>query len=74
MKHSDYAWLTICGGVCAYEAYAAFYQAELLSEACDRYRQKHPILTVGAILFLAAHLARIIPRRVDPLHRLVTWR
>lgn len=72
MRHADYAWLTIACGVCAYEAYAAFCGAELLSEACDRYRRRHPLLTTALIAYLAAHLTRVIPRRIDPLHRLVT--
>lgn len=72
MKHGDYAWITLAGGVCAYEAYAAVYEAELLSEACDRYRRKHPVLTLAIIFYLAAHLSRALPKRFDPLHRLVT--
>lgn len=74
MKHSDYAWLTLAGGVAAYEAHAAIVGNELLSEACDRYRKQHPVLTTAVIVFLAAHLTRTIPKRYDPLHRLVSWR
>lgn len=73
MRDADYAWLALAGGVCAYEAYAALYRAELLSEACDRYRRRHPVLTLTVIGLLAAHLARLIPSRWDPLHRITTW-
>ena len=70
MRHGDYAWLALAAAILAYEAAAP--RGELLSEACDRYRQRHPIITLGVIAYLAAHLARLIPRRVDPLHRLAT--
>lgn len=70
MRHGDYAWLALAAAILAYEVAAP--RGELLSEACDRYRQRHPILTLGVIAYLAAHLARLIPRRVDPLHRLAT--
>lgn len=72
MKHGDWAWLTLAAGVAAYEAYAALHDAELLSEACDRYRHRHPVLTLTMIFYLAAHLSRALPKQFDPLHRLVT--
>ena len=70
MRHGDYAWLALAAAILAYEAAAP--PGELLSEACDRYRQRHPIITLSVIAYLAAHLARLIPARVDPLHRLAT--
>jgi hypothetical protein len=63
--------------VVAYESAAASRRDwELLSEACDRYRIRYPIATNLLIAYLAAHLARIIPRRIDPLTILAarTWR
>lgn len=74
MRPADYAWTALAVGVVVYEAYAALSQAELLSEAVDRYRRHHPAITLGAITYLAAHLARAIPPRIDPLHRLATLR
>ena len=74
MKRGDYAWLTILASVVTYEAYAALSSAEFLSEACDRYRRNHPAVTYTVIGYLAGHLARIWPSRIDPLHRLATWR
>ena len=72
MRHGDWAWLALAGGVCAYEAYAAYSKAELLSEACDRYRERHLILTHTVIVYLAGH--RKVPQRIDPLHRMAARR
>jgi hypothetical protein len=68
MRHGDWAWLAIVGGVLAYEL--ASPPGELLSQAVDRYRRRHPIATDVAIVYIAAHLLRRWPPRLDPLHRL----
>jgi hypothetical protein len=68
MRPADYAWLTLAVAVIAYEA--ASPPGELLSEAVDRYRHRHPIITHAAILYVAAHLLRRWPQRIDPLHQL----
>jgi hypothetical protein len=71
MKPGDYAWLALAVGVTVYEIVAAIDGGgELLSEACDRYRAAHPVITYGGIIFVAGHLGRVWPRRVDPLCRL----
>lgn len=71
MKPGDYAWITIAVGIGAYEIGAALHRdGELLSEACDRYRRDHPVITYLGIAYLAGHLARVWPQRVDPLHQL----
>lgn len=68
MKSGDYAWLAIAIGVATYELGAALHRdGELLSEACDRYRRRHPVITTLTITYLAAHLTRVWPKRVDPL-------
>lgn len=69
---ADIAWLAIAAGVTLYEFHASRkrHDWELLSEACDRYRRTHPLMTHGVVLYLAAHLTRAIPRRIDPLHRI----
>lgn len=68
MRPGDYAWISLAVGVAAYEIKAAIDGGgELLSEACDRYRQAHPIITHATIVYVAGHLARVWPRRVDPL-------
>ena len=68
MRSSDRAWLTLATGVLAYEVRCG--QGELLSQAADRYRHRHPVLTRLAIGYLAAHLLRAWPERIDPLHQL----
>lgn len=70
MRAADYAWAVLAAGVTAYEVHASRRDWELLSEACDRYRERHPVLTRLVIVYLAAHLTRTIPGRVDPLHQL----
>ena len=57
----------LAAAVLVYEILA---EDELLSEAVDRYRRRHPIVTQVVIGYVAAHLLRIVPRQFDPLHRL----
>lgn len=68
MKPADWAWVGIGVTVLAYEAVAARKEWELLSEAVDKYRAAHPWVTVGLVGYLAAHLTRLIPKPLDPLH------
>lgn len=72
MKPADWAWLGIAAGVLGYEIHASRrrHDWELLSEACDRYRHRHPLIVHGVVVYLAAHLTRALPQRIDPLHRL----
>lgn len=71
MKSGDWAWIALGAAVVAYEVFSP--HGELLSEACDRYRQSQPIPTYLVIAYLAGHLARIWPERIDPLTRLTDW-
>lgn len=68
MRHGDLAWVALAALILAYEALAP--ENELLSEAMDRYRQRHPVITTFGIALVAAHLARWLPARVDPVHQL----
>ena len=68
MKPADWAWVGVGVAVLTYEAVAARKEWELLSEACDRYRVQHPWITYGCIGYLSAHLTRLSPRPLDPLH------
>lgn len=71
MKPADWAWLAVAAGVLAYELAAARRSDwELLSEAADRYRGAHPIATHAVVAYLAAHLTRLVPKQIDPLHRM----
>ncbi len=78
MRAADWGWVGLAAGVAAYEIAASTrrHDWELLSEAVDRYRIRYPIATNLVIAYLAGHLARIIPRRIDPLTILAarTWR
>ena len=79
LRAGDWGWIGLAAGVAAYEIAASTsrHDWELLSEACDRYRRSYPIATNLTIVYLAAHLARVVPRRVDPLYILATrctWR
>jgi hypothetical protein len=68
MKHGDAAWAAIGLAVLVYELSAP--PGQLLSEAVDKYRDRHPVLTNSVIVLLAGHLLRIWPRHIDPLHQL----
>lgn len=72
MRHGDWAWLSIAVAVLGYEIAAP--RGELLSEAVDRYRRHHPVLTNAVVLYLACHLTRLIPQRIDPLHQMAVRR
>lgn len=65
---STVAWGVILGGVACYDLLAP--AGHTLSEACDRAIEKHPVMTLGAIAVTAAHLSNIIPKKIDPIHRL----
>ena len=70
MRPADKAWLAVLVGVVTYEVAAGLRRWELLSEAADRYRNRRPLVTHGVVLYLAGHLLRRWPQRVDPLHQL----
>lgn len=75
MKPADWGWVAVGLTVLSYEAFAAGRRdAELLSEAMDRYRRHHPVAVNAGIFYLAGHLSRAWPRRIDPLHRLAAWK
>ena len=71
MRPGDYAWLAQAAAVLGYEIAAATRRDwDLLSEAADRYRAGHPVITHLTVVYLAGHLTRRWPARVDPLHRM----
>lgn len=73
MRPADRAWATLAAAVLAYEITAGIRRWELLSEAADRYRTARPVTTHATVLYLAGHLLRRWPPRLDPLHRLAGW-
>ena len=68
MKHGDVAWIVLAAGIVIYEA--ACPPNQLMSEAVDRYRARHPFITNTVIAYVALHLLRQWPRRIDPLHQI----
>ena len=64
----EQAWFALAVLVVGYELLAA--PGELLSEAVDRFIERHPVLARTAILLVAAHLCNALPDRVDPIHLL----
>lgn len=75
MKPADWAWTALAASILGYEIAAATRRDwELLSEAADRYRAGHPVLTHLTVFYLAAHLTRLIPKPIDPLHLLAQGR
>ena len=67
MRPADRAWLGAALAVTVYEITAVKLRWELLSEAVSRYRRSHPVVTDCAIGYLALHLLRRWPPRLDPL-------
>ena len=68
LRHGDAAWLALAAVVLVYELVAP--KDELLSEACDRYRNRHPRGVFGLVAYLAGHLLRTWPPQLDALHQM----
>lgn len=66
MRPGDRAWIALGVGVGAYEVIAV--EGELMSEAADRYMERHPWMVRAVAFTLAAHVANCFPDRYDPLH------
>jgi hypothetical protein len=72
MNPAELKWLDIFFGILAYEIQHGA-DGNLLSEQCDRWIYKHPVLarvvigTIGGVIVL--HLANLIPGAYDPVHR-----
>ncbi|GFG83408.1 DUF7427 family protein [Mycolicibacter algericus] len=64
MSPADRAWLTLAGGVLAWDMLGA----ETLSAAAGRYHQRRPWLTRVVVAHLAAHLLGVVPPVADPPH------
>ncbi|WP_439956152.1 DUF7427 family protein [Nocardia niwae] len=64
MRAAEAAWCATLAAIVAWECTAPV--DELLSDGCDRTTARHPIVVRAAIIITAAHLLRIIPRRLDP--------
>jgi hypothetical protein len=68
-RPSSIAWGTLIGGVAAYDILAP--SGETLSERVDTTLEgQWRYLALGSIAITAAHLANVLPERIDPLHQL----
>jgi hypothetical protein len=67
MRYSTKAWLGLGAYVVAIEVCAP--EGELLSQAVDRWLEKHPARTVSALTItgIALHLLNLFPEKCDPL-------
>ena len=71
MNPATIKFLDIFLGIVAYEVQHSK-DGNLLSEQCDRWVEKRPVLarmaigTIGSVLVL--HLANLIPVKYDPMH------
>lgn len=71
-RSSTLAWATLVAGVTAYDYFCA--PGDTMSERVDDWLEKPTtrVLALGAIGITAAHLANVLPERVDPFHRLTS--
>ena len=67
MRYSTKAWLGLGAYVVVTELCAP--EGELLSQAVDRWLEKHPAKTVSALAITgtALHLLNLLPEQYDPL-------
>lgn len=69
------AWIGLAAGIATYEVLCP--QGETLSEGVDRAIERNKftkIATLGAIGITAAHLANLLPKKLDPYHQALKWR
>lgn len=73
-KPSTLAWCGLAAGVAAYDTLCP--SGETMSEGVDRALENpfSKIMAIGAIAVTAAHLANILPERVDPFHQVLKWK
>ena len=71
-RPSTVAWGVLAGSVLAYDVLSP--KGETLSERCDDWVEHHRSLTYAAIGVTALHLSNLLPPRIDPFHRLTTFK
>lgn len=72
MNAGDRAWLRLALDVVFWDITCP--EHETLSEACARYRTRHPAVTTAVVGYLAGHLLGVWPQRYDPLHIASAWK
>lgn len=60
------AWAGLATGIIIYDAVAK----ETLSEAYDRFIDRHKVLAIGTVAVTALHLTNCLPPPVDPLYQI----
>lgn len=67
-------WMALGIGVAAYEI--ACPTGETLSEGVDRALERPlgRVLALGGIAITAAHLANLLPEKLDPFHYALFWK
>lgn len=73
-KPATIAWATLAAGITAYEV--ACPRGETLSEGVDRALEHKMgrVLALGAIGITAAHLANLLPQRIDPFTHALSFK
>jgi hypothetical protein len=66
LRHSDIAWASFVAAEWIYSISCP--RGELLSEASERYIDRHPVIVRSVIIATALHLAKMLPRRLDIYH------
>lgn len=69
-RPSTVAWGVLAAGVAVYDTLCP--QGETLSEGVDRALEhdRGKVAALGMIALTAAHLANVLPQKVDPFHQL----
>jgi hypothetical protein len=68
MRAGDKAWLAIGAWVIVWDVVAP--PKQMLSERSMRYRETHPVMWCGLVVYVAGHLMHVWPHQADPLTRL----
>lgn len=75
IRPSTAAWIALGIGVAAFDVLAP--DGETLSEGVDRALEHSPtrrVLALGGIAVTAAHLANLLPQKIDPFHHALKWK
>jgi len=68
MSPAGVAWSFVAGGVVSYNVLCP--HGETLSEGVDRGILHSPIVSRLAVAVIAAHVANVLPARIDPISML----
>lgn len=66
--HAGHGWQMLIAGILAWELWCE--DGELLSEGFDRLLERHPVWPRIVVILIAAHVANLIPTKIDLVNRL----